>query len=179
MTTYTRGNLALLNEAFIAFIASETPPNHPPATITRLNPCAKNNNLSVNNNLVALGHRAEGLPGHCAEGRTPVSSRPPVISTFTSSEERTIREKCLRLKRPFIWICPGGIWNPLPQPIAQACDEGWALICSPVPSKTGVNKQRANWCNHYILQHAKEIWHGTIRPGGSLETLLKTVPRGQ
>lgn len=158
VTTYTRGNPALLNEELIAFIASETPPNQPPATPTKTN-------------LVALDHCAEGLP----KNRTPISSRPPVISTFTSAEERAIREKCLRLKRPFIWICPGGIWNPLPHPIAQACDEGWALICSPVPSKTGVNKQRANWCNHYILQHAKEIWHGTIRPGGSLETLLKTV----
>ena len=41
---------------------------------------------------------------------------------------------------------------------------------------TGVNKQRAIWCNRYVLDHAATIWHGHIRPGGTLEPLLRSHP---
>ena len=43
---------------------------------------------------------------------------------------------------------------------------------------TGVNKQRAIWCNQYVLRTASEVWHGAIRPGGTLETLLAAI-RGE
>jgi len=36
-----------------------------------------------------------------------------------------------------------------------------------------VNKQRSIWCNRYVLDHAATITHGRLRPGGTLETLLK------
>jgi len=128
-------------------------------------------------NLVAPAHCADGphcrednlvAPAHCGGGR-------PVISTFTSPEERAVRARCLRAKRAFIWVCPGGIWNPLPPAIAKACDEGWGFVCSPVPSGTGVNKQRAIWCNQYVIRQAASVWVGSIRPGGSLETLLNSI----
>jgi hypothetical protein len=75
---------------------------------------------------------------------------------------------------------PGGIPPTLPPATARACAEGWGLVLSPSASGTGVNKQRAIWCNRYVLRHAAQIWHGTIRPGGTLETLLEqagTKPR--
>lgn len=123
-------------------------------------------------NLVASGHCARGLvaSGHCARGDAR-----PVISTFTSPEEREVRAKCLRGKRAFVWVCPGGIWDPLPPAIAQACEEGWGFVCSPVPSRTGVNKQRAIWCNQYVIKQAASVWVGSIRPGGSLDTLLNAI----
>jgi len=99
----------------------------------------------------------------------------PVISTFTSPEERAVRAKCLRACRPFVWVAPGGIWSPLPPAIAKACKEGWAYVCSPVASGTGVNKQRAIWCNQYVVNQAESVWAGTIRPGGSLDTILKAL----
>jgi hypothetical protein len=79
------------------------------------------------------------------------------------------------MKRPFVWVCPGGIWDPLPADIVRACEEGWAFVCSPVPSRTGVNKQRAIWCNQYVIKQAESVWVGSIRSGGSLETLLTAI----
>ncbi len=110
-------------------------------------------------------------PTHCGGGARVT----PVISTFTSPEERVMRDKCLRCKRPFIWVSPGGIWSPLPPAIARACDEGWAFVCSPVPSGTGVNKKRSIWCNQYVVKQARSVWVGSIRKGGSLETILTAV----
>ncbi len=151
VTTYCVGNAELLSSRLVAFVASETP-----AAVGR------GYDKPPPRNIVGLGH--------CAEGE-----KRPVISTFTSPEEREVRAKCLRAKRPFIWVCPGGVWDPLPADIAKACEEGWAFVCSPVPSRTGVNKQRAIWCNQYVIKQAESVWVGSIRPGGSLETLLKTI----
>ena len=38
-----------------------------------------------------------------------------------------------------------------------------------------VNKQRAIWCNQYVIKQAASVWVGSIRPGGSLETLLHAI----
>lgn len=84
--------------------------------------------------------------------------------------------KCLAAHRAYVHVMPGGIPEPLPSDWAQACAEGRALLLSPSPPGTGVNKQRAIWCNRYVLDHAASIWHGTIRPGGTLETLLRSLP---
>ena len=125
----------------------------------------------------APGHRAPNpdAPGHRAPNLVVTGPLRPVISTFTSPEEREVRAKCLRAKRPFVWVCPGGIWDPLPPPIARACDEGWAFVCSPVPAGTRVNKQCAIWCNQYVIKQAASVWVDSIRPGGSLETLLDAI----
>ncbi len=164
VTTYGVGNAELLSCRLVAFVASETPAGAPAA--------------------VSGGPREWGAVSwprpttpEAVSGPRPtaVGALRPLISTFTSPEERAIREKCLRKKRPFVWVCPGGIWDPLPPAVAKACEEGWGFVCSPVPSRTGVNKQRAIWCNQYVIKQAASVWVGTIRPGGSLETILNAI----
>ena len=81
--------------------------------------------------------------------------------------------KCLASGRAYIHVLPAGIPQPLPAAWAQACAAGRALLLSPFPPGTALNNQRAIWCNQYVLNHAQAVWHGTIRPGGTLETLLR------
>ena len=176
VTTYCIGNCELLSQKLVAFVASEHPPQWVGAHDKTLTAVGQGHDKGT---AVGGGVREWGRSnivdlGHCAEGAV-VRDKRPVISTFTSPEEREVRAKCLRKKRPFVWVCPGGIWEPLPADIARACEEGWAFVCSPVPSRTGVNKQRAIWCNQYVIKQAESVWVGTIRPGGSLDTLLKTI----
>ncbi len=120
--------------------------------------------------------RATGavLPGgHPSRGAGPPCPAPAVISTFTSPQERALLAQCLARQRPYIHLLPGGIPEPLPPQWQAACTAGAALLLSPVPSGTGINKQRAIWCNRYVLDQANEVRHGYIRPGGTLETLLQ------
>ena len=132
----------------------------------------------LNKRLVAFV-ASEGDGGQCPhphENNLVVTGAlPPVISTFTSPQEREILRKCLRKERAFVWVCPGGIPAPLPSQVAAACAAGRGFVCSPVPSGTGVNKQRAIWCNQYVIRHAASVWTGHIRPGGSLDTLLREL----
>ena len=164
VTTYCIGNPELLSQKLVAFVASEA------STAVAVAPREWRS-----------GPRDPGRSGPGLREGLGVLWPPPtaagevVISTFTSPEERAVREKCMQKKWPFVWVCPGGVWDPLPRAIAKACEEGWAFVCSPVPSRTGVNKQRAIWCNQYVIKQAKSVWVGTIRPGGSLETILKAV----
>lgn len=87
-------------------------------------------------------------------------------------------ERCLRSGRRFIWVCPGGISPTIQAKASEALTSGRALLISPVAPLTGVNKQRANWCNQFIAKNANEIWAGHIRPGGSLESILKGCRKG-
>ena len=185
VTTYGVGNAELLSRSLVAFVASETCPGAVAVaprewgafTAVGEGPRERHHNLEApahgGHNLEAPAHGGGGnfkVSGHCARGEER-----PVISTFTSPEEREMRAKCLRKRRAFVWVCPGGMWNPLPSSIAKACEEGWGFVCSPVPSGTGVNKQRAIWCNQYVIKQAASVWVGSIRPGGSLETLLSAI----
>ncbi|MGI5868735.1 MAG: transposase [Kiritimatiellia bacterium] len=123
-------------------------------------------------------HPSRGSGPPCPDSDPDPDSDPaPVISTFTSPQERAVLARCLAGRRAYVHVLPGGIPEPLPQAWAQACADGRVLLLSPSPSGTGVNKQRAVWCNRYVLDHASCIWHGHIRPGGSLETLLRTRTR--
>ena len=99
----------------------------------------------------------------------------PVISTFTSSQERAILRKLTSLGRRFIAVYPGGIPKALPDEIKNLVDSGNALLLSPVESGTGVNKQRAIWCNEYLIRRAQKVWCGYIKPGGTLESILKGI----
>lgn len=105
------------------------------------------------------------------------TGRPPVISTFTSPSERQVLRKLLAAKRSVIKVFPGGIptENELPGDLKLALDEKRALLLSPVETGTGLNKQRANWCNEYVLRNATEVWAGPLRPGGSLEALTNAL----
>ena len=75
-------------------------------------------------------------------------------------------------------MCPGGIGQEILAKISTVVETGQVLLISPVAPETGINKQRANWCNQFIVKNADEIWVGHIRPGGSLEAILKGSGRG-
>lgn len=156
VTAYAVGNSELLGKRLVAFVASEGGGGQCPHPHDN------------------IGQGAQ--PGHDIVGQ---GAQPPcpVISTFTSAQERGVLDKCLRAGRAFVWVCPGGIPSPLPQRVASACAAGWGFVCSPVPFGTGVNKQRAIWCNQYVIKQAANVWVGHIRPGGSLETILKELKK--
>jgi putative transposase len=194
VTTHHIGNLELLREKMVAFVASEggwgvgaTPHPHDRKGIAPGGAAPRNivpggaapRNIvpggAAPRNIVPGGASPGGIAPGGATPRNIVpggASPPPVISTFTSSPEQSVLAKCLAVKRPYVHVMPGGIPEVLPSAWKEACREGRALLLSPVPAGTGVNKQRAIWCNRYVLDHAGEIWHGYIRPGGTLETLL-------
>ena len=158
VTTFSCGNLALLEEPFVAFVASQG------ARGDALAPqeWARHDALAPQD-WEALGER----------GCHP----PPVISTFTSPQEREALRRLLAKKRRIIAVYPGGIPAVLPSAIAESVDAGRMLLLSPVESGTGVNKQRAIWCNEYVIRRAKKVWCGTIAPGGTLESILKGVSK--
>ena len=158
VTTFSCGNLALLDEPFVTFVASQG------ARGDALAPreWARHNGLAPQD-WKALGER----------GCDP----PPVISTFTSPQEREALRRLLAKKRRIIAVYPGGIPAVLPPTIAESVDAGRMLLLSPVESGTGVNKQRAIWCNEYVIRRAKKVWCGTIAPGGTLESILKGVSK--
>ena len=166
VTTFSRGNLALLDEPFVAFVASQGARGDalaPREWAGRDGPAPRDYVLAPQD-MEALGERGcyPPLP-------------PPVISTFTSPQEREALRRLLAKKRRIIAVYPGGIPAVLPPAIAESVDAGRMLLLSPVESGTGVNKQRAIWCNEYVIRRAKKIWCGTITPGGTLESILKGV----
>ena len=154
VTSYTFGNVALLNARLIGFVASQG------AYTSELKPRQ-------------LWARAG------AEARHPNNARdkPPLISPLTSAQERAVFAKALASGRRFVKVCPGGIplESELEPAVAAACNEGRGLLISPAPSGTGVNKQRAVWCNEYILKNAAEVWAGDITPGHTLASLVAAL----
>ena len=85
--------------------------------------------------------------------------------------------KLLMSGRRFVRIHPGGIppKEALEPAVVRACELGSGLLISPVPSGTGLNKQRAMRCNEYVLKQATEVWAGSITPGGSIASLVKAL----
>ena len=176
VTSYTFGNVTLLNAHLIGFVASQgaytselkprqlwvkagTEPRHPEQIGEAYPPSAAS---------------AEG--GAMRGGLCP-REKPPLISTFTSAQERAVFAKALAGGRRFVMVCPGGIplESELEPAVAASCNEGRGLLISPVPSGTGVNKQRAVWCNEYILKNAAEVWAGDITPGHTLASLIAAL----
>ena len=176
VTSYTFGNVTLLNAHLIGFVASQgaytselrprqlwvkagTEPRHPEQIGEAYPPSAAS---------------AEG--GAMRGGLCP-RDKPPLISTFTSAQERVVFAKALASGRRFIKVCPGGIplESELEPAVVAACNEGRGLLISPAPSGTGVNKQRAVWCNEYILKNAAEVWAGDITPGHTLASLIAAL----
>ena len=154
VTSYTFGNVALLNARLIGFVASQG------AYTSELKPRQ-------------LWVKAGTEPRHPNNAR----DKPPLISTFTSAQERSVFAKALASERRFVMVCPGGIplESELEPAVAAACNEGRGLLISPAPSGTGVNKQRAVWCNEYILKNAAEVWAGDITPGHTLASLIAAL----
>lgn len=152
VTSHSLGEIGLLNARLVGFVASQG------AFTSELKPRL-------------LWRKEAGT-----EARHP-DQLEPVISTFTSAQERTVLGKLLAKGRRFVRIYPGGIPPPneLEPMVAAACEAGNALLISPVPSGTGINKQRAVWCNEYVLKNAAEVWAGAITPGHTLDSLVKAL----
>lgn len=103
----------------------------------------------------------------------------PIISTFTSAQEREALRRALRKGRAIIQAIPQGIprESDLPPELLAACREGRALLISPQPPESRLNKKVAAWCNEYVLRHADEIWAGDLSPNGMLSAMLKSLRR--
>jgi REP element-mobilizing transposase RayT len=160
VTAHSFGEIGLLNARLIGFVASQG------AWAEELKPRL-------------LWRKAGTEARHDEEARHAQEARQhdPVISTFTSAQERAILRKLLAKGRRFVKIYPGGIPPPemLEPEVAEACKAGNALLISPVPTGTGINKQRAVWCNEYVLKNAAEVWAGAITPGHTLESLVMAL----
>ena len=171
VTTYRVGNVELLSSGLVAFVASDTHDNWG----------AERPHLRAVNlfrpRTEAGEARYEANPPAQRQGDNENTARLkelPLVSTFSSFEEQGALARRLGAKRPFVWVDPAGIKVNLPASVKAACDEGWGLIISPVASGTGLNKQRAIWCNRWVLKVAERIYIGTIKKGGTLDTLLSS-----
>lgn len=149
VTSYCFGNLELLNCPRIAFVASQ-------------------------------GYFASELRPRRVWQSEAVSERAAsavLISTFTSAQEREALRRALAQNRPLIAVFPGGLPAPgeLAPDLAAACREGRALLVSPQPEGSRLNKKVATWCNEYVLRHSGEIWVGDIKPNGMLAAMLNEL----
>lgn len=117
--------------------------------------------------------RRISLSGHGTSVPTPRGM--PLISTFTSPQEREVLRRALTKKQSIIHVCPQGIPTELSAEQHQALIENRLLFLSPQPSGSRLNKKVATWCNEYVLRHASEIWVGDITPNGMLATMLASL----
>lgn len=162
-TSYFWGNLALLNERCIAFVASQG------FSAGALNPRrAKARFSDIPSNLLISEQGSTSISEQGASAPTPI------ISTFTSPQEREVLRRALAKNRRIIQVVPQGIPSEaeLPQELVAACKAGNALLLSPQPSGSTLNKKVATWCNEYVLRHASEIWVGDISCNGMLCSML-------
>ena len=170
VTTYRVGNVELLSSGLVAFVASDTHDNwgeeKPHVRAVKLFYPRTASRTETG------GARYEAEAG---DARYKANLKElPLVSTFSSFEERGALSRRLEAKRPFVWVDPSGIKANLPPLVKTACDDGWGLVISPVASGTGLNKQRAIWCNRWVLKVAERIYVGTIKKGGTLDTLLSS-----
>lgn len=176
-TSYFLGNLALLNERSIAFVASQG------FSAGALNPRrAKARFSDIPQNLLISEQGATSISEQGASPFSPnlliseqgASAPTPIISTFTSPQEREVLRRALAKNRRIIQVVPQGIPSEaeLPQELVAACKAGNALLISPQPSGSTLNKKVATWCNEYVLRHASEIWIGDISCNGMLRSIL-------
>ena len=172
VTSYTFGNIALLNAQLVGFVASQG------AYTSELKPRRlwKRSGWQASAPAAYAGTEARHPESIEETGPCP-REKPPLISTFTSAQERAVFAKALASGRRFVKVCPGGIplESELEPAVAAACNEGRGLLISPAPSGTGINKQRAVWCNEYILKNAAEVWAGDITPGHTLASLVAAL----
>lgn len=147
VTTYSLGNLSLLNRDKTAFIASQ--------------------------GFFAADLRPRCLKRRSSQCGTSVPKN-PLISTFTSAQEREALRRALAKGKPIIMVVPGGISSAadISPELAKALDEDRALLISPQPTGSRLNKKVATWCNEYVLRQSSEIWAGDISPNGMLSSML-------
>ena len=167
VTQYLLGNLALLNGPKIAFVASQG------FLASELKP------KLLWRRAKASGSDTGGEGANRVEISGLGASAPAIISTFTSAQEREALRRALAKGRAMIQVVPQGIppegeLSPL---LVAACREGRALLLSPQPPGSRLNKKVATWCNEYVLRHADEIWVGDISPNGMLASMLNALGR--
>ena len=157
-TSYSFGNLALLNESAVAFVASAG--SGKDGRIKRAK--ARRSDMRAKARLPDIV--ADGFSRRCR----------PIISTFTSAQERDMLRRALAKGRSVIQVVPQGIprESDMSPALLSACREGRALLISPQPSGSRLNKKVATWCNEYVLRHADEVWVGDISPNGMLSSML-------
>ncbi len=177
VTAYSFGEIGLLNARLIGFIASQgawAEELKPRLLWRKAGTEARHPDLTMN----AEARQPSTVARHPDLAmNAEVRQHDPIISTFTSAQERAVLSKLLGKGRRFVRIYPGGIppSEMLEPEVAEACKAGNALLISPVPTGTGINKQRAVWCNEYVLKNAAEVWAGAITPGHTLESLVKAL----
>ena len=155
VTQYAYGNIDLLKGPRIAFVASQ--------------------GFWANDLKPRLLWRRDGV----AISECGASAPPPLVSTFTSAQEREALRRAIANGRPVIQVIPQGIppESELPCDLLAACRAGRALLLSPQPAGSRLNKKVATWCNEYVLRHADEIWAGDISPNGMLVQMLAGLGR--
>lgn len=153
VTQYSFGNLELLRSQRIAFVASQG------FWASDLKP------------------RLIWRKGAKISEQGASAAAPAIISTFTSAQEREALRRALAKGRSVIQVSPQGIPSEgeLSPALLAACCEDRALLLSPQPPNSRLNKKVATWCNEYVLRHADEIWAGDISPNGMLAAMLKAL----
>ena len=126
-----------------------------------------------------ISERGAGFAASPISERGALAPLPPIISTFTSAQEREALRRALAKGRAVIQAIPQGIppESELPPDLLAACRAGCALLISPQPPGSRLNKKVATWCNEYVLRHATEIWAGDLSPNGMLSAMLKSLKR--
>ena len=196
VTQYSFGNLELLRGPRIAFVASqgfwasELRPRLVWSGLCEERAKARRTDMGDGEarraDMGDDGRDDSRLGDTCAEGSREAilergaSAPRPLISTFTSAQEREVLRRALAKGRRVIQVIPQGIprESDLSSTLLAACREGRALLLSPQPSGSRLNKKVATWCNEYVLRHASEIWAGDISANGMLASMLKALGRG-
>ena len=172
VTQHSLGNLELLNGPRIAFVASHG------FWASELKP-----KMVWRRTEVSRADMGGGEVCHVDMGGAAVSVRGasapslPIISTFTSAQEREALRRALAKGRSVIKVVPQGLplESELSSELREALADGRILFISPQPTGSSLNKKVAAWCNEYVLRHADEIWVGDIAPNGMLATMIKAM----
>ena len=183
-TSYHYGNLDLLNLPRIAFVASQGfyASELRPRKIWGRDMRAKARRSDEEGQSRRSDEGGVGVNrGALSEQAASAANTQVIISTFTSAQEREALRRALAKGRRIIQVIPQGIplEGELLPALAVACREGRALLLSPQPSGSRLNKKVATWCNEYVLRHADEIWVGDISPNGMLHAMIRGLGRGK
>lgn len=164
VTQYSLGNLELLNGPRIAFVASHG------FWASELKPKMVWRRTEV---------RRSDMGGVAVSVRGASAPSLPIISTFTSAQEREALRRALAKGRSVIKVVPQGLplESELSSELREALADGRILFISPQPTGSSLNKKVAAWCNEYVLRHVDEIWVGDIAPNGMLATMMKAMGR--
>ena len=186
-TSYSFGNLALLNERKIAFVASQGyfAADLRMRRIWARAEARRSDSAGGSGADIAEGFSADSAGGACSgtrkgDGAADIGAcglsrrKSVVISTFTSAQEREALRRALSKGRCVIQVAPQGIppEGEISPELLAACREGRALVISPQQPGSRLNKKVATWCNEYVIRHSDELWAGDISPNGMLNAML-------